>query len=364
MPVLSGDCRDVLPTLPEHSVHLAVTSPPYFKLRAYGLTEWRGGDPGCDHSRTQKRVSESLGKSAMKRIPNYRRPIDAPTCPNCGAIRGKVEIGQEDTPQEFIQSLLDVFRGVRRALRPEGTLWVNIADTRDKERGTFFMIPELLCLAMIADGWLLRSKVIWHKPKMIPESVTNRPTQSYEHIFLFSQSREYFYDYVAVGEADQTGGMRNLRDVWTFSPSHFNAGRHAGLDDADHYAAYPLALPALCIKAGTSERGVCSSCGSPWQRKLERTAMINRPGPKAGKYGVRTTDGVSGTMVKPATVKTVGWEPTCSCGKVAVPATVLDPFSGTGTTGEAALKLKRRYIGIEQHKGSVEISKRRVALAG
>lgn len=177
--ILCGDSLNMLKALPESSVHCCVTSPPYYGLRDYGM--------------------------------------DA-------------QIGQEATPEEYISRLTAVFREVRRVLRPDGTLWVNIADsycgtgskgdTRDPKypqgrngqsislcqavRGCkqkdMIGIPWMLAFALRADGWYLRNDIIWAKGNPMPESTKDRCTRSHEHIFMFTKSRRYFYDWLAIAE--------------------------------------------------------------------------------------------------------------------------------------------------------------------
>jgi len=245
--VLNGDCREILPTLPAGSVQCCVTSPPYFGLRDYGVAG---------------------------------------------------QIGLEATPDEFIAAMVEVFRDVRRVLADDGTLWLNLGDSyamsikgaggqgkqhtnagsvhadRSWRIPTGFkpkdllMIPARVALALQADGWWLRSHIIWHKPNPMPESVTDRPTSAHESVFLLTKSARYFYDAEAVKEAlaapdnlkrtaenGQGNGElakgkrfgsdidgRNLRNVWTVATQPFSGA---------HFATFPPALIEPCIKAGS-----------------------------------------------------------------------------------------------------------------
>lgn len=260
--LLEGDCRAILPTLDADSVHCVVTSPPYYGLRDYGVAG---------------------------------------------------QLGLEATPDEYIQMMVAVFREVKRVLRPDGTCWVNIGDSYNNFRSQMgpgqavhgrddlrskpapnsrtrgwdglkekdlLMIPARLALALQADGWWLRSDVIWSKPNPMPESVTDRPTNAHEHVFLLTKSARYYYDADAVREkatkapmpmqasaeaaqakslgpmqrgnginhqfADPTrlwaaDGGRNLRNVWTIATHAFPEA---------HFATMPSALAERCIKAG------------------------------------------------------------------------------------------------------------------
>jgi DNA modification methylase len=323
--LLAGDCRTVLATLPADSVHTVVTSPPYYGLRDYGTAQWDGGDAGCSHVAvgTDRGSREELPKPPAGWAERAQGYANGRHCTRCGATRVDRQIGLEATPDEYLATMVAVFREVRRVLRPDGTCWVNMGDSYssgtggDKNVGTvlqgggyiqkpalrvatkglpskqLLMMPARLALALQADGWWLRSDIIWHKPNPMPESCRDRPTSAHEHVFLLTKSARYFYDADAVregregnshshgvkrsppidsagiGHKDWTSYMtrdeeivsRNLRNVWTL-PTHPYI--HA------HFATYPPALAERCIKAGTSERGCCSQCGKPWVRVTER----------------------------------------------------------------------------------------------
>ena len=284
--ILCGDAVEQLRTLDTDSVHCCVTSPPYFNLRDYGT-------PG--------------------------------------------QLGRETTPEEYVEKLAAVFREVRRVLRPDGTLWLNLGDsytsggrkTRDfdpklparsvdrrprtpqgMKPKDLIGIPWMAAFALRADGWYLRQDIIWHKPNAMPESVKDRCTKSHEHIFLLSKSARYYFDSDAIrepfstppragerrsyrpgcassfgldrGHMEQRGnfaglplhpGGRNKRDVWTVSTSSFKGA---------HFAVFPESLVEPCVLAGCPEGGV-----------------------------------------------------------------VLDPFMGSGTTGVVAQRLGRRFVGID-----------------
>nr|WP_308624647.1 site-specific DNA-methyltransferase [uncultured Eisenbergiella sp.] len=277
---LCGDALAVLKTLPADSVHCCVTSPPYYGLRDYGVAG---------------------------------------------------QIGLEETPGEYVARLTAVFREVRRVLAADGTLWVNIADSyashRTKGPGIkpkdLIGIPWMLALSLRADGWYLRSDIIWRKLNCMPHSVKDRPVSCYEHVFLLAKSKSYYFDYEALqtpvagsskeryrrgfnsakytagapGQAPQTitqarpgaeaPALRRGRDVWDIGTNNYRAA---------HFATYPVALVLPCILAGCPEDGI-----------------------------------------------------------------VLDPFFGAGTTGVAALELGRRYIGIELNPEYCKIADQRIA---
>lgn len=359
--VHQGDCLEYLRTLPSDSVHCCVTSPPYWGLRDYG--------------------------------------VDG-------------QIGLEASLQEYLAILVDVFREVRRVLRPDGTCWVNLGDAyanagksglhvkgaSSNLGGTpnhahmhsekipdglkpkdLMMLPSRIALALQADGWWLRSEIIWAKPNPMPESITDRPTCAHEKVFLLAKSARYFYDADAVREPhkrewnpENNGGSigkrgsnyllgahgkdrtcpvpaqknpsgANKRNVWTIPTEAF--------PDA-HFATFPRRLVEPCVKAGTSEKGCCPECGAPWKRVVEvdrKPDTYYVTGKSAAKRGMGLNTACSGYGPGgPPSRQTTGWRPTCSCPPADPrPCTVLDPFTGSGTTGVVALSLGRAFIGCE-----------------
>jgi hypothetical protein len=257
-------------------------------------------------------------------------------------------------------------------------------------------IPWRVAFALQADGWYLRSDIIWHKNNPMPESVTDRCTKSHEYIFMFTKSARYFYDTEAVKEPatsaahsrkglihpelasgptarNGTGqydsiasnnriwgnsGTRNRRDVWTIATKPYRGA---------HFAVFPPDIPEICIKAGTSERGCCPVCGAPWVRVVERTADVDETAKGSffdrGKTGAR--DGGDRTQPGERYLKqTIGFSPSCSCGAgKPVPCTVLDPFAGSGTVGAVAKSLGRDYILIEANPDYIELIEARLAAA-
>jgi DNA modification methylase len=290
----TGDAATVLATMPPEIVHCCVTSPPYWGLRDYG--------------------------------------VDG-------------QLGLESTPEAYVERLVGVFREVRRVLRGDGTLWLNLGDSYasdtkgsggtgkglHKDRMTQYDqsqhfdprrsahglkpkdlvgIPWRAAFALQADGWYLRSDIIWHKPNPMPESVTDRPTKGHEYVFLLTKSAQYFYDADAVREkgsdpkpcgpkndasrndSDRTGIVRgdgetrNRRTVWTIATQLYPGA---------HFAVMPPALVEPCILAGCPEGG-----------------------------------------------------------------TVLDPFAGAGTVGLVASRLQRSFVGIEINPEYAEMARRRI----
>ena len=229
-----GDCRAVLATLPTQSVHCCVTSPPYFGLRDYGTATWDGGDPNCDHKQGRNGSGRADG-IVDDRGQRNRDGVGSMggDCNKCGAIRIDSQIGLEATPDAYVAELVAVFREVRRVLRDDGTLWLNLGDSynnfrvskgpgqavhgRDKLNGKpapdsgrrgwkglkekdLIGIPWRVAFALQADGWYLRQDIIWSKPNPMPESVTDRCTKAHEYLFLLTKSARYFYDADAIKE--------------------------------------------------------------------------------------------------------------------------------------------------------------------
>jgi site-specific DNA-methyltransferase (cytosine-N4-specific) len=295
-----GDARDVLPTLPAESVDCIVTSPPYWGLRDYGTATWVGGDTACNHLNTNWDRSLLDDGGRRDRITPMRA-----TCTHCGASRVDSQLGLEATPEQYVANLVAVFRELRRVLKPTGTAWLNLGDSYngvgrgEKANGLqvaarittqttvsglkpkdLVGIPWRVAFALQADGWWLRSDIIWSKPNPMPESVTDRPTKAHEYLFLLTKSARYYFDQEAVREATSpnwrynggapmpelgehrlTDGARghqaqrtyevakgaNLRSVWTIATRPYPGA---------HFAVFPPELPERCIKAGCPQDGV------------------------------------------------------------------------------------------------------------
>ena len=248
-----GDVRETLRELPDGSVDCCVTSPPYWGLRDYGTAAWDGGEVDCDHAKPTTTYNQGFDErwgqgSGQKKQEKKSEGQFAQTCGKCGATRVDHQIGLEPTPQEFVASLVDVFREVRRVLADHGTLWLNLGDsyvgalsqhreggsagvdspisqktlsgipqTGRIERGKAMRseglkpkdlvgIPWRVALALQDDGWYLRSDVIWAKPNPMPESVTDRPTKSHEYVFMLTKQPRYFFDQEAVREGYKYDG--------------------------------------------------------------------------------------------------------------------------------------------------------------
>ena len=216
-----GDCREVLKSLPESSINCCVTSPPYWGLRDYGSND---------------------------------------------------QIGLEDDPKQFVEELVGVFKEVRRVLRDDGVLWLNLGDSYagnnsrasnngragfgTPREGVFSRtgeglkpkdlvgIPWMVALALREDGWYLRQDIIWHKPNPLPESVKDRCTKSHEYLFLLTKSPSYYFDYQAIREpavGSTDDGLKNKRSVWSVPVRPYKGS---------HFATFPKDLIRPCIHAG------------------------------------------------------------------------------------------------------------------
>lgn len=455
-----GDVLKRLHELPDESVHCVVTSPPYWKLRDYGVEpivwdgivecahKWIGvmrqaerytGKKKWQHLATIRQAMNRVGanstlegglntqiedKAAQIKIrdvdPNawgHPKKEDTAFCSLCGAWRGC--LGLEPTPELYVQHIVQIFREVKRVLRKDGTLWLNLGDsyfasgqgfgdtktTNKNHNGSrqrqkpewpdcglkpkdLVGIPWRCAFALQADGWYLRSDIIWSKPNPMPESVTDRPTGAHEYLFLLSKSRQYFFDQEAVREVatstdnsvrdrDNTklnnppgrtrmNGLvtngyhyRNVRSVWNIATQPFSGA---------HFATFPEKLVRRCVLAGTSEKGVCGECGAAWVRVIERSRGLERdrtadeglPGHMSGHGKSQLSGRLHAQWKTENSDRLAGWQPSCKCAAPAIPATVLDPFSGSGTTGVMANKLGRNFIGIELNPQYVKMAERRL----
>ena len=257
--------------------------------------------------------------------------------------------------------------------------------------------PWRAAFALQDDGWILRSAIVWHKPNPMPESVSDRPTSAYEMVFLLTKRAHYFYDADAVREpqtADQLhraqtgviterspdrkkGGSARSEDSFQSAIPNVSilpAGRNArnvwaipaqGRPEA-HFATFPDELPRRCILAGTSDHGVCADCGAPWARQTEHIeGTIN---PSGAEQRIKASGGALTGGTKKSTLsgvagqtQTVGWQPTCDHNAARVPATVLDPFIGSGTTVTVAQQLGRHGIGLDLNPDYLAIAAKRLA---
>jgi DNA modification methylase len=372
-------------------VQMCVTSPPYFGLRNYNVDGQLGLEATPDEYvanlvsvlRGVREILANDGVLFLNLGDSYAR----------AATKGQHKPGQSggkharvyDSGVGRASAVLDLHTGssdsqVRRAAVPD----LRSAGAGLKEKD-LIGIPWMVAFALRADGWYLRQDIIWHKPNPMPESVTDRCTKSHEYLFLLTKSPRYFYDHEAIkepvtdstkarlvqniaGQAGTTranGGTRadrplkaagntesrNKRDVWTIATRGYKGA---------HFAVFPPALVEPCILAGTSAAGHCPDCGKRWVRDVVKTPMQIRRTDRADALGEYGRTAVQGTMIAPASSITRGWKAACTCGSAPVPDIVLDPFFGSGTTGQVALAHGRQYLGIELNSDYVPLQQERL----
>lgn len=337
-----GDSREILKAQPDESVHCVVTSPPYWGLRDYGTGTWEGGDPVCDHG-VSRWEGPKQTQGAQSGHASKADKLAREQCGRCGAIRVDNQLGLEQTPQEYVDNMVGLFREVRRVLRKDGTCWVNLGDSYHgggsttstgqntrlyeakstlqsrhtegscarlpKPRGyegfkpkDLVGIPWRVAFALQADGWYLRQDIIWAKPNPMPESVTDRCTKAHEYIFLLTKAEKYWFDHKAI-----------------------------------------------------KEDGVCPAGTKGAKGSAERASQfgVNSRPPEYkvydGKRNKRSVWTVTTKPFKGAHFATFPPDLIQPCILAGCPegGTVLDPFGGAGTTGMVALKHRRNAILIE-----------------
>jgi DNA modification methylase len=453
----NGDALEVLRELPSESVHMCVTSPPFYGLRDYGTGKWEVRCPTglactgckycegiyertetCDHTPDAPEpiaYDNGQGQAYTTNNQNWNkkgRQYQGNECPKCGATRIDQQIGLEPTPEEWCAKLVEVFREVRRVLRSDGTCWIECGDSYNSgnsgglggstlgggqenqaksnrhgkalapglKHKDLIGAPWLLAFALRADGWYLRSDIIWSRPNPMPESVTDRPTKSHSYVFLLSKSARYFWDAEAVREK--------------FSPNTHSAGKnHApGADDSskeirsrynDDFAA---ALPkrhvdfrpppqvetldglwecSVCgvVKTKTNESAAegCGACGGalvlvsgetprgPDGRRATHVkgqdgSLQHRDGerwPNSGR-NIRSVWEIATQPYPEAHFATYPEELVRRCILAGSPldGTILDPFGGSGTTALVARKHGRRSMLIELSESYCELAARRL----
>ena len=424
--------RETLRALPEESVQVVLTSPPYWGLRDYGNPPEVWGD---------------------------------------GEWEG--QLGMEPTPQQFVKNLVEIFREVRRVLRPDGLLWLNLGDsyagggragknseyhekhtmfgkTTDKEHVGKFGLPQAVpeglkakdlvgvpwrtALSLQEDGWWLRAAPPWVKANCMPESCTDRPTTAHEYWFMLAKSPQYFYDMdgarkghlpsslsryeyglhqtpdpnaikgslqdrmqAGMGNSERmgdfmrdTGRNRRTSDWWFESMDILIAeqeDRLAYLRDlreskrgllvsedgipegmlspvlpykGAHFAVMAPPMIEPIIKTGTSRAGCCAKCGAPWERDVD-VVRVKDPTRHTGRASTGCSDRNDADTERQIRFSaTKGWKPGCSCGTEPVPCVVLDPFSGSGTTGMVAWQQGCSYIGLDVNPGYLDLAISRI----
>jgi DNA modification methylase len=413
--LILGDALSLLRASADASVQCVVTSPPYWGLRDYGIepSVW-GGVSICVHDWTSERLELEMrrginltastastrgGGKKIATVPNV--DVERAWCNACGAWLGC--LGLEPTPELYIEHMVMIFREVRRVMRDDGTLWLNIGDSysgsgrggyaggksglegsnvgpdnsrlarqkqhdrnpssfrrdradtggfRHKDAGLkakdLVGIPWMLAFALRADGWYLRSEIIWSKPNPMPESVTDRPTKAHETIFLLSKSARYFYDADAI--AEPSNGFSKMPDGWDTNPGAHGSFHRDGREKGKRsLGSKGTTAPADDAQSGGARMGR----GAGWRDDPANTPATRN---KRSVWTIATQPFPEAHFATfpeeiPRTCILAGSRP----GDV-----VLDPFNGAGTTGVAALALGRNYVGIDLNPEYIEMSRRRL----
>ena len=333
MNILTGDCLSILPTLEEQSVQCVVTSPPYYGLRDYGM---------------------------------------------------EGQIGLEDTPEAYVESLVAVFREVWRVLKDDGVLWLNLGDSYWANRSAngeaggvgerslagsenktraggkphpvikpkdLLGIPWMVAFALRADGWYLRSDIVWNKPNAMPESVTDRPTRAHEYIFLMAKQERYYYDAEAIKETatgydgrkdtllkgipKYANGLVPNQSEQTFHAKGHERRQRRKNDDTNYGGN----------GSGFADHSGYSNLDNPYVRNKRDVWTVATHPYKGAHFAAFPPK-----LIEP-----------CILAGSREGDTVLDPFAGSGTTGMVAIQHHRNFVGIELNPAYVELAKARTA---
>ena len=366
--IILGDCIAGMKTMPAGCVQTCITSPPYWGLRDYGTATWDGGDSSCNHvddvalaerlrqKKSMISVGERIDGSTRTRvhdeqIGNTIQHRDV--CPKCGAKRIDAQLGAEKTPEEYVENMVKAFREVRRILRNDGTVWLNLGDSyahnvkehntkSDKQssnRGTkefltphrnfegvgiktkdLIGIPWRVAFALQADGWYLRQDIIWHKPNPMPESVTDRCTKAHEYIFLLTKNQKYYYDTEAIKEpvAETTLSRLSQKNL-------------------------PNQIGSTSVPGKTN--GNMKAVGGTEKRNKRSVWTVTTKPFRGAHFATFPKD-----LIEP-----------CVLAGCPVGGTVFDPFTGSGTTAIVSLKHNRNFIGTELNPEYIKIAESRIA---
>lgn len=311
------------------------------------------------------------------------------------------QIGLEDSVEEYLSKLFDIFSEAQRVLKKEGTCWVNLGDRYGDRRHlgrhkSMLGIPEQFMLGMMSRGWILRNKIIWHKPNPVPSSVKDRLTNSWEYLFLFVKSRYYYFDLDAIRTPHktqtrrqrpesprETDRSRKIREFMGQSgmlvastASLYCSGSskwyHAmGKNPGDcwsipsqpfkgmHFATFPERLIEPPI--ATTPQSICTQCDKPKKRITEtkHTKKVDNCSNNSKKAKRSDSHIHQPTQRRLAYHYTLGWS-SCSCKAPFQPALILDPFLGSGTTALVARRLDRDFIGFELNPEYIELARKRL----
>jgi len=400
--IFNMDCLAGLKELPDNSIDMCVTSPPYYGLRDYGTGKWVGGDPKCPHYRTSKVTEKtSTGHKGMaEKGAGAGDAIYKHVCPKCGAVRVDEQIGLEESPEEYIAKLTEVFMEVYRVLKPEGTLWLNIGDSYNGYKGNaksahndsafiggegnnvhptreggyglecknlkpkdLIGVPWMLAFSLRNAGWYLRQDIIWHKPNPMPESVKDRCTKSHEYVFLLSKNEKYYFDYEAIMEPVSDQQRLN------YQSGSRKFGINADRNDNDFGERSKDWKPKMRYGSGkkverTHEQGYAEAAG----HRDNSGGFDSEIRTKDGEF-VRNKRDVWSVNVKPDSIAHFATYPEelikpCILAGCPSGGMVLDPFMGSGTTAMAARKMNRHFVGFELNPDYCKIIDKKSQVTG
>jgi DNA modification methylase len=398
-----GDALEKLKELPDNIVQCCVTSPPYWGLRDYGTGKWIGGNQNCEHKvrESQNPVGNST-LSGGKETVNHSKEGFKVYCPRCGAIRADQQIGLEKTPEEYVEKMVEIFREVRRVLKSNGVMFLNLGDTYScgkigrtdntiearsnlEKHGHSGMnykaikgnndgiqrkvplglkpkdlvgIPWLTAFALRNDGWYLRSSIIWNKQNPMPESVTDRPTKSYEHIFLMAKSEKYYYDGDVIKERSQYR-IDKIPSGWDTGPNAHNklTGRYDNKFSRRNDRTQESSFTRRKQYDSSQGGGGTSFIGHSGNKKADGTPIC---GLYRNKRDVWTVPACPYKEAHFATYPPDLIKP-CILAGSPVGGVILDPFLGSGTTAYVSKELNRKCIGIELNEEYIKIATKRLS---
>lgn len=397
--ILQGDCREQLKALADESAQCVVTSPPYYGLRSYGTEPviW-GGEEGCTHEwasagATRAKPDRSTGDHDdngsgifVDRIARRAQPAKAARGQSlkrgdfceCGAWRG--ELGLEPNPRMYVDHLVEIFQEVHRVLRSDGALFLNIGDSyandakwggrtggkhvkglhggsglgREKKSTGFkpkclMMIPARVVIALCDDGWTLRSEIVWHKLAPIPESVKDRPTRAHEMVYMLTKGPRYFYNYT------ETRDPLKQTSIARLTQSGYD--EQAGSERANGGAKTNGNMKAVAAHFGGRNKSQVNdqtrlASGNEWHQDPQAGAnwrdvwSIAHEGFDGAHFATMPLELAERCIIAGSSARDV----------------TLDPFAGSGTTGEAALKLGRRAVLIEAKAENIQLIRKRCAI--
>jgi len=368
--LLAGHSLDVLKRLPSGSINCCITSPPYWGLRDYQTDAqiW-GGTPKCKHiwqdsvfpAANGNKTSGMRGQTANQYSATRSKRIYA-FCVRCRAWRGN--LGLEPTTAMYVEHLVAIFREVRRVLKPDGTLWLVLGDCYAGSWGQraaivedgsnrlkpkdLVGIPWQVAFALRADGWYLRTDIVWHKPNPMPENVKDRPTRAHESIFLLAKQRHYFYDHKAIAEPLASSSIIRLTqpsfDRQSGGPKDY-AVAMAGTPSPKSARRMIVNLKGRTMPSGwvPAQSGGDATPSSYRRNKRSVWTIPTRP------YGGPHFATFPPELVRP-----------CMRAGCPIGGTVLDPFAGAGTTGLVARQEGRKFIGIELNDDYVALARKRI----